>query len=120
MGGGTGGWAGMGTYCHLLAVQFFQPTKTTSQSLDGLFDLCERVAVSFLALEQAGTVFLGGEISPEFSRGAFKRAIWMGRHFFCIAPHSEASRKGAAVVPKESTSLRSWEGMIWCSWLLLR
>lgn len=43
-----------------------------------------------------------------------------GRYFFCIAPHSEASRKGAAVVPKESASLHSWEGMIWCSWLLLR
>lgn len=105
MGGGIGGWAGMGmgTHCHLLAVPFFQPTKTTRQSLDGLFDLCERVAVSFLALGQAGTVFLGGGISPEFSRGAFKRAIRMGRYFFCKAPHSEASRKGAAVVPKGGT-----------------
>lgn len=81
MGGGTGGWAGMGTYCHLLAVRFFQPTKTTSQSLEGLFDLCERVAVSFLALEQAGTVFLGGEISPRVLSGRLQESHLDGTVF---------------------------------------
>lgn len=85
MGGGMGGWAGMGTHCYLLVVQFFQMTKTTSKSLDGLFDLCGSVAVGFLALGQVGTIFLAGEISPEFSQGAFERAIWIEQYFFCKA-----------------------------------
>lgn len=79
----------MGTHCYLLVAQFFQLTKTTSKSLDGLFDLCEREAVGFLALEQEGTIFLAGEISPEFSQGAFRRAIWIERYFFCKGSHLE-------------------------------
>lgn len=79
---GMGGWAWTGTRCHHLVVQIFPWTKTTTKSLGGLFDLCERVAVGFLALEQAGTIFLAGEISPDFSRGAFKRAIWIQQCFF--------------------------------------
>lgn len=114
-----GGWAGLGTHCHLLAVKFFQPTKTTSQSLDGLFDLCERTAVGFLALEQAGTVFWGGEISPEFSRGPSRELSgWDGISFVKLGIRKHQGKVRRRYLRK--ASFRSWEGMIWCSWLLLR
>lgn len=48
----------------------FQLTKKISTSLDGLFDLYERGAVGFLALEQVRTAFLAAEISPAFAQGA--------------------------------------------------
>lgn len=108
------GWVRTGTHCHRFVVQLCRLTKTTTKSLDGLFDLCERVAVGFLALEEVGTIFLAGEISPEFS--PLRESHLDPTVFLFVkllrALGSVKERCGAATTPMKTACLLCSEGAI--------